>query len=108
MKKYKFSIMKEGWFVGNFEPTAHKTKDFEVAYVKHKKGQFWPKHYHKIAKEITLVIKGRIQINDQIFESGDIIVIDPEEISVPKFLEDSEVVVIKTPSDVNDKYIVKN
>ena len=35
MRKFDFSIMKGGWFVGNFEPTAFKTKDCEVAYVKH-------------------------------------------------------------------------
>ena len=108
MKKFKFNDMKGGWFIGNFEPVAYKTKDFEVAYVKHKKNQFWEKHYHKIAKEITLVVKGRLQINDEIFESGDIFVIEPEEISDPKFLEDSEVIVIKTPSDTNDKYVIEN
>ena len=54
MKKFDFSVMKGGWFVGNFEPTAFKTKDCEVAYVKHFKDQEWEKHFHKIATEITL------------------------------------------------------
>lgn len=106
MKKFYYSDMKGGWFVGDFLPSAFQTKDFEVAYVKHQKNQTWAKHFHKIATEITMVIKGKIQINDKIFSSGDIFVISPNEIAVPKFLEDSEVIVIKTPSDVNDKYIV--
>ena len=38
MKKYKLSEFKDGWIVGNFEPSILKTKDFEVAIVKVK----WP------------------------------------------------------------------
>ena len=64
MKNFDFSIMKGGWFVGNFEPTAFKTKDCEVAYVKHFKDQEWEKHFHKIATEITFIIKGKINQND--------------------------------------------
>ena len=98
--------MKGGWFVGDFEPSAFRTKNFEVAFTKHTKGQQWETHFHKVATEITMVISGKIQINDQVFVSGDIFVIYPNEIAAPQFLEDSEVIVIKTPSDVNDKYIV--
>ena len=29
MKIMKLNDMKQGWFVGDFEPTAYKTKDFE-------------------------------------------------------------------------------
>ena len=29
MKKFRFEEMKRGWFIGDFEPTALKTKDFE-------------------------------------------------------------------------------
>ena len=106
MKKFHYSDMKGGWFIGDFLPSAFRTKDFEIAYVKHQKNQIWEKHFHKIATEITMVIKGKIKINDKIFSSGDIFVIYPNEITDPKFLEDSEVIVIKTPSDVNDKYAV--
>lgn len=98
--------MKGGWYVGDFIPSAFRTKDFEVAYVKHTQGQKWETHYHKVATEITFVISGKIQINDEVFSQGDIFVISPNEVAVPTFLEDSEVIVIKTPSDVNDKYIV--
>jgi len=107
MRKFDFSIMKGGWFVGNFEPTAFKTKDCEVAYVKHFKDQEWEKHFHKIATEITFVIKGKIKINDTIFSSGDIFVIEPNEIADPKFLEDSEVIVVKLPSSTSDKYNIE-
>jgi len=107
MKKFNYGEMRGGWFIGNFEPTAFKTKNFEVAYVKHKKGQKWDKHFHKVATEITLVINGKIKINDNIYTSGDIFVIYPNEIADPYFLEDSEVVVVKAPSDMHDKYVIK-
>ena len=100
MRKFDFSVMKGGWFVGNFEPAAFKTKDCEVAYVKHFKDQEWEKHFHKIATEITFII-------DTIFSSGDIFVIEPNEIADPKFLEDSEVIVVKLPSNTSDKYNIE-
>jgi quercetin dioxygenase-like cupin family protein len=107
MKKFDFNLMKKGWFVGNFKPTAFKTKDCEVAYVRHFKDQEWEKHFHKIATEITFIIKGKIKINDTVFSSGDIFVIEPNEIVDPRFLEDSEVVIVKVPSDINDKYDIE-
>jgi quercetin dioxygenase-like cupin family protein len=107
MKKFNYEEMKGGWFIGDFEPAAFKTKTFEVAYVKHKKGDPWDKHFHKIATEITLVIRGKVKINDEIYSAGDIVVIEPNEIADPYFLEDVEFMIIKTPSDVNDKYTTK-
>ena len=32
MKVARLEDMVKGWFVGNFEPTLHKTNDVEVAY----------------------------------------------------------------------------
>ena len=107
MEKFQSKDMKGGWFIGNFQPSAHQTDEFEVAFMKHHKGQFWEKHFHKKATEITYIIKGKIKINDEIFSSGDIFKIKPNEIADPSFLEDSEIIVIKTPSDVNDKYVVQ-
>ena len=53
-----------------------------------------------------MVTKGKIKIKDIVFSSGDIFVIYPKEVADPIFLENSEVVIIKIPSHVNDKYIV--
>lgn len=107
MKKFRLEVMKRGWFIGNFEPVAFKTKDFEVGYARHKKGDIWDKHYHKKATEITAIIKGKIKINEEIFTEGDIIIIEPNEIADPQFLEDTEFVVIKTISDQDDKFILE-
>ena len=99
--------MSRGWFIGDFEPSALRTKNFEVGVGHHKKGEIWDKHYHKLATEITLILDGKIQINDEIFVKGDILIIDPNEVAAPVFLEETNYVVIKTISDKNDKHIVE-
>jgi quercetin dioxygenase-like cupin family protein len=107
MQKFRIENMKRGWFIGDFEPAALKTNFFEVGFGHHKKGDRWDKHYHKLATEITLVIKGKVQINNDIFIEGDIFVIEKNEIVEPLFLEETNYVVVKTISDKNDKYIVE-
>ncbi len=107
MKKFSHKDMKKGWFIGNFEPAVIKTKDFEACYTTHKKNEPWEKHYHKLGKEVTLVIKGKVKIGENIFSKGDIFLVEPNEIVDPEFIEDVEFMIIKIPSDVNDKYVLK-
>jgi quercetin dioxygenase-like cupin family protein len=104
MKIFKMKDMIGGWFVGNFEPSAFKTENFEVCYKKHPKNDVWDRHYHKEATEINYLVKGKIKFQNKILESGDIFVVYPWEISDPEFLEDTEVVIVKTPSVIGDKY----
>lgn len=102
----KLSRMKGGWFIGDFEPSAIRNQGFEICYKLHKKGDFWPKHIHKIATELTVLLHGRMKILGQVIEPGDIFIIYPDEVADPEFLEDCEVIVVKTPSIVGDKYEV--
>ena len=95
-----------GWFVGDFEPSAYKTKDFEVGFKHHPKGEVWDNHYHKVATEVNYLIKGKMNLSGTYLEEGDIFVIHPGEVAIPEFLEDCEIIVIKTPSVIGDKYIV--
>lgn len=108
MEIFNFKDMIGGWFVGDFIPSAYRTKDFEVCYKHHPKGEKWDTHYHKKATEINLLVKGRIKINDIIIEEGSIFVIEPFYTSAPEFLDDCELVVVKTVSDKNDKYLVED
>ena len=96
--------MMGGWFVGNFTPTAFNTADVEVCYKKHKQGELWDVHFHKIATEINFLVTGKMKIQDTILEKGDVFVISPYEVSDPVFLEDCEVVIVKIPSVTGDKY----
>jgi len=106
MKVLKMNTMVGGWFVGNFEPTAFKTSDVEVCYKVHPKGEQWPTHYHKIATEINYIIRGSMSLNGTLLTQGDIFVLEPYEVATPEFLEDCELIVVKTPSLTDDKYEV--
>jgi hypothetical protein len=106
MKISKLNDMDGGWFVGNFEPCAFKTEACEVSWKRHTKGEIWPVHYHAVATEINLLVRGRMHIQHVWFEPGDIFVIEPGEIADPVFVEDCELVVVKVPSVPGDKFIV--
>ena len=105
MKILDFSSMKAGWFVGNFEPTAYKTSQFEVCFKRHQKGEAWDLHYHTDVTEINLLVKGKMKFQNRLLKENDIFIVEPYEISDPEFLEDCELVIVKTPSK-NDKMCV--
>lgn len=107
MKVLKIKDMKGGWFVGDFNPTAFKTKNFEVGYHFYKKNQKWPKHFHKLTTEINYVIRGKMKILDQILKEGDVFIINPYEVVDPEYLTDCELIVTRDGSFKDDKYIVK-
>jgi quercetin dioxygenase-like cupin family protein len=106
MKIINLNDMKNGWFIGDFEPSVFKTKDFEVAVMTHKKGEYWPKHYHEKADEYNVLLDGRMRIHNRNINPGDIFIINKMEVADPIFLEDCRVLVIKTPSVPGDKIII--
>lgn len=106
MKTYKLENFKDGWFIGNFMPSVFKTENFEVCYKIHYKNEKWPVHLHKISTEINYLIRGKMKIQNKTIVKGDIFVLEPNEIADPIFLEDCELIVVKTPSVVGDKYTV--
>ena len=108
MEIHKINDMVGGWFVGDFTPTAYKTKDFEVSYKLHPKGEEWDVHYHKEADEINFLFKGKMIIQGQELNEGDIFVIKKYEIADPIFLEDCHIVCVKTSSVKGDKYGVSD
>jgi hypothetical protein len=104
MKTFKLSDTgARGWFIGDFPEAVFHTKDFEVTYQKNARGQT-ASHIHKISHEITLVISGHQICNGQMFGPGDICVLEPGDISQIEYLEETEVVTIKTPSVPSDKH----
>lgn len=106
MKIAKLDDMIKGWFIGNFEPSLCKTNDVEVAVKKYNKGDYEDKHYHKIATEYTLIISGRVRMNNKEYKNGDIIIMEPYETTDFECLEDNTIsVVVKLPGANNDKYI---
>jgi hypothetical protein len=103
MKISKLEDMTGGWFVGDFAPTAYKTKDVEVSYKRHPRGEKWDTHYHEKITEVNLLVRGRMIMQGREMFAGDVFVVKPFEIADPKFLEDCEIVCVKHPGIANDK-----
>lgn len=105
MKVAHIDDMTRGWFVGNFFPSLFLTNDVEVAVKHYKKGDYEEAHYHKIATELTVVISGTVCMNGQKYHSGDIVVMEPGEVTDFEALTDAVNVVVKLPGVNNDKYL---
>ncbi len=106
MKTARLEEMVKGWFVGNFEPTLYRTNDVEVALKSYKAGDREDAHYHKIATEITVIVSGRVRMNGVVYGAGDIIVMEPGDVTDFKALTDAVNAVVKLPGANNDKYVV--
>ncbi len=104
MKHRKLEQMIKGWFIGSFEPSVLQTDVCEVAVKKYQAGEYEGRHYHKIATEVTLVVSGKVQMIDKEWSSGDIIVLEPGEVTDFKSITNSINVVVKIPGAKDDKY----
>ncbi len=103
MKVLKMADMKGGWFVGDFTPTALRTTAFEISLKVHPKGELWKWHYHTVCTEVNYLVRGRMTLQGRELAAGDIFTLEPYEIADPVFLEDCEIVCVKTPSAPEDK-----
>lgn len=107
MKHANLKDMVKGWFVGGFNPTAFSTDACEVAVKSYKAGDKESAHYHKVATEITVILSGRVRMANKEWSQGDIVVLEPGEVTDFEALTDAVNVVVKTPGALNDKYIVE-
>ena len=71
----------------------------------YKKGDKESSHVHKIITEYTIVVSGKIKMNDEVYIEKDIVTILPNVPTNFESLEDSITLVIKTPSIPSDKHI---
>ena len=104
MKTARLDDMKLGWFVGDFSPVVLQTTQFEVACKEYTAGAVENRHVHNVATELTLIVRGRVRMNDREFRAGDIIVLAPGEPTDFVVIEDTITVVVKAPSVAGDKY----
>ncbi|MER2042279.1 MAG: hypothetical protein ABS943_00350 [Pantoea agglomerans] len=107
MQSTDLDKMVRGWFIGGFEPSVLKTTDVEVAVQHFKAGDKEARHYHKIATEITVIVKGRVIMNGQEYNEGAIIKINPGESTDFIAIENTITTVVKLPGALNDKYLVE-
>jgi hypothetical protein len=106
MQVSRLDDLKGGWFIGNFDPTLFATKEFETAIKKYRKGDYEKSHYHLIATEFTVIVKGHVKMNGNEYREGDIIRIDPGEATDFLVLSDEAITaVVKVPCVAGDKYM---
>lgn len=105
MRRARLDEMLGGWFVGDFTPTVLSTRDVEVAVKTYAAGDRDPKHHHRVATEVTVVIAGRARMGETDLDAGDIIVLEPGESSDFEALTDVTLVAVKHPGAADDKYL---
>ena len=104
MKVFSLDGMTKGWFVGNFTPTVLSTNQVEIAVKRYKAGDYEPAHHHKIATEITVITDGEVRMNDVVYKTGTILVIEPNTPADFLALTDVTTTVVKYPGANDDKY----
>lgn len=105
MRTYALADMIGGWFVGDFSPTVLRTGDVEVAVKEYAAGAREPRHHHKIAEEVTVVVTGRARMCGRIVEGGTVVHLEPGESTDFEALTATLTVVVKRPSVQGDKYL---
>lgn len=104
MKVSNIDTMTKGWFIGNFSPSCLKTKAFECALKEYKEGEKENKHFHKIATEFTVIVRGTVKMNGIVYTDGSIIEILPNEATDFEAITDVITMVVKVPAVIGDKY----
>lgn len=104
VKKNSLNNMTRGWLIGDFEPSILRTKDFEVAIMYHKKDEMWRPHVHNEITEYNVLLHGKMKMNNELIEKGDVFIIPKNMLTHAVFLDDCEVLCIKLPSVPSDKH----
>ena len=96
----------KGWLVGDFLPALIQSKDIEVGVKYYKSGDKESRHVHKFVDEYTIILSGKVQMNDIEYSSGEIVYIEKESSTDFLCVDDSITLVIKTPSIPTDKEFI--
>lgn len=105
MKTARLSDMTKGWFIGDFAPTLLRTQSCEVAVKTYRAGDSEGAHYHKVATEFTVITHGEVEMNGTRYTAGDIVVIEPGDVTDFRAITDVTTTVVKIPGAPNDKYL---
>ncbi len=106
MKYYKLENYTRGWIVGDFLPSILRTKAIEVGIKSYKKGEKEVQSAHEYTWEITVVISCVIKMYNKILSKNEIILLEPGDVSGFECIEDSSLVIVKYPSNPNDKITI--
>ena len=80
--------MHRGWLIGDFEPSALKTKDFEVGVLTHLKDEQWPAHYHPLGTEYNVLLEGSMKVCGKELSKGDIAPKPNVKLRIPTVIDD--------------------
>jgi anti-sigma factor ChrR (cupin superfamily) len=105
--RHRLDDMVRGWFVGDFEPVAHRTGEVEVAIKHYRAGDAEPRHVHRISTELTAVVSGTVRMDGRDLGAGDILTLAPGEPCDFVAVTDAVVVAVKVPAAKDDKYLVE-
>jgi anti-sigma factor ChrR (cupin superfamily) len=106
MKTYNLLDFKGGWFIGNFSQVILPSKNVEVSIKKYHVGDSDAKHFHKKADEITVIVSGRVKMNNIEYGENDIILIEKNDSTDFLAITDVITCVVKLPSIIGDKYLI--
>lgn len=95
----------KGWLIGDFHPTLLASSEVEVGVKFFQAGEKEETHYQRIATEFTVIVSGKGRFGDLLVSSGQIVAIDPGVACDFEALEDTALVVIKSPSLPDDKVV---
>lgn len=98
-----------GWFIGSFFEDGHpcKTDKIEVLYKEHNPGDICKPHYHEQKIELLIMLEGeaRYLVNNEeiILKDGNFLFVDVNNVISGKFLKQSKIFAIHSPSITTDK-----
>lgn len=95
-----------GWLVGAFANPILQTDQFEICIKHFKAGEEEKNHYHKLTTEVTVIISGVVEMCGRRFTANDVIVLEPNELTDFKCLEDAVTCAFRDGSFPQDKYEV--
>lgn len=106
MKIIPLENFDRGYFIGDFPKALVRTNAFEVSYKYHKKEDKHEKHYHKFTTEFVLITKGNVIVNGTKIGAGNIFILEPYMVNEIEYLDDVELVIVKSPSLPNDRVVL--
>ena len=96
-----------GWFVGKFNPALVYSEELEIGYKRIPKDTKPDFHYHKYKTEYTILLEGEIYCESisKLIKPISCIKLDPDDKNDQFFTKESLILIINSPSVINDKYI---
>jgi hypothetical protein len=104
VKSARLDQMVNGWFVGDFSPCLLHTSHCEVGIKRYRRGDREAAHVHRKATEITAVVEGTVRMCGREWSVGDLVLLEPGEVTAFEALTDAVTVVFKAPSVPGDKH----